>query len=480
MLFVYTKQSQEIVFELMRLMVFTLLLSYFQVSAQSTDIIYEIKNASDSFYILGHHMDDQRVIFDTLRNTSNGVLHIKYEESTAPGLYFIYGPYGQFYQEFIINENTFQITTDGTYEGTTVTDSKENDVFVRFQKSSLTIQKQVSEYNQLLQKSSEYDSLKIIDRVSKLELELKDLRNRLAAEKPELLVSKILALLNPVELNKEDYSNLDEVQKQQQQYIDYRRKFKKRLDFNEEGLLRTPVFKRNVMRYVTEVIPQVPDSIIHELNAILYAIESDSLIFRYWLSTFTTHYEKSKIMGMQAVLVHLLDSYYLTDKVDWISEETRVKIEQEVALMKPNQVGKPAPPLVLVDSAMETQQPLKISNDYLVLYFYDPDCGVCKKKTPILKENYLELKKLDVEVVAINIASEINKWKNYIKENRLEWVNLADPAYKSTFRERYNIKSTPFLYVLDQNRKIIARKLGVEQVVDFITNYRKLMGQDSY
>ena len=35
----------------------------------------------------------------------------------------------------------------------------------------------------------------------------------------------------------------------------------------------------------------------------------------------------------------------------------------------------------------------------------------------------------------------------------------------------YNVRTTPQVYVLDQQRKIIAKKLDVEQLVDFLENY---------
>ena len=35
----------------------------------------------------------------------------------------------------------------------------------------------------------------------------------------------------------------------------------------------------------------------------------------------------------------------------------------------------------------------------------------------------------------------------------------------------YNVRTTPQLYVLNQERKIIAKKIDEEQVLDFIENY---------
>ena len=114
---------------------------------------------------------------------------------------------------------------------------------------------------------------------------------------------------------------------------------------------------------------------------------------------------------------------------------------------------------------------LELPAEYLVLYFYDPDCGHCKKKTPILKAAYQELLNMGVEVVAANIASEEAKWKSYIIENELNWVNVADMDFQSNFRMDYNIKTTPTIYILNNERKIIAKGLDAEQVVEFIESF---------
>ena len=43
----------------------------------------------------------------------------------------------------------------------------------------------------------------------------------------------------------------------------------------------------------------------------------------------------------------------------------------------------------------------------------------------------------------------------------------------SHFDFYYNVQSTPMVYILDKNKKIIAKKLAVEDIGSFIDNYRK-------
>jgi thiol-disulfide isomerase/thioredoxin len=124
---------------------------------------------------------------------------------------------------------------------------------------------------------------------------------------------------------------------------------------------------------------------------------------------------------------------------------------------------------MLLDTLERPVNALSIQADFTVLYFYDPDCGHCKKKTPALRDLYHDkLKDMGVIVVAADIKKETDKWKKYIRDQKLDWINLADPHMRSNFRYEYNIETTPQLYILDDEKKIIAKKLDVEQIEEFI------------
>jgi len=49
-----------------------------------------------------------------------------------------------------------------------------------------------------------------------------------------------------------------------------------------------------------------------------------------------------------------------------------------------------------------------------------------------------------------------------------EWTNVWDPTYNSNFRKLYDVTTTPIIYILDKNKKIIAKRLDVESSVKFL------------
>jgi hypothetical protein len=51
----------------------------------------------------------------------------------------------------------------------------------------------------------------------------------------------------------------------------------------------------------------------------------------------------------------------------------------------------------------------------------------------------------------------------------------VEPPTLSRFDSLYNVDSTPLIYILDRDKKIIAKRLSVDDVPSFIETYRKYM-----
>jgi thiol-disulfide isomerase/thioredoxin len=134
------------------------------------------------------------------------------------------------------------------------------------------------------------------------------------------------------------------------------------------------------------------------------------------------------------------------------------------------------------------------------LYFWDPECGHCKKVTPKLVTLYNEkFKNRNIEVFAVGkgIGKDFESWKKYIRENNMNFINVAVtnsiyevakatpeklvPVYAGekgkpttleslNFQTTYDLYSTPRIFVLDKDKKIIAKNLSISQLEDLMDN----------
>ena len=116
-----------------------------------------------------------------------------------------------------------------------------------------------------------------------------------------------------------------------------------------------------------------------------------------------------------------------------------------------------------------------VKSKYTVLIFWDPDCSHCQKALPKLKENYDKtLRQKGVEVFSVDIEDDTERWKKFIIENKLKWINTHDKYKQSHLRDIYNISNTPIIYLLDENKTIKAKKIDVNQLNSYVDFLEKL------
>jgi thiol-disulfide isomerase/thioredoxin len=108
-----------------------------------------------------------------------------------------------------------------------------------------------------------------------------------------------------------------------------------------------------------------------------------------------------------------------------------------------------------------------------------PNCGHCQKEIPKLKEIYDKWKDKSVMVYAVDIEVDEVKWKKFINEHHLDWINVNDVNHQSNFRQLYDIYSTPIIYILDDKKVIRAKRIGVEQIDDFLTHMETVVQKKS-
>lgn len=212
-------------------------------------------------------------------------------------------------------------------------------------------------------------------------------------------------------------------------------------------------------------------------------------MYKYIVNFITNKYMNSKIMGMDAVFVHMAENYYFDGKADWMSEKQLKDWKERVKKTKPLLIGKQAPMISLADTSGERFISLgNLDAKYTIVYFWDPDCGHCQTATPKLKKAYDSLKTRGVEVYAVGTPLKNKEWKKYIRKHDLNWINVSDNPHinnnpreylgrtdlkSMNFRDTYDIYSTPRIFLLDEDKTIIAKELGIDKVANYIDRLLK-------
>ena len=253
-------------------------------------------------------------------------------------------------------------------------------------------------------------------------------------------------------------------------------------DLTDDTFVNTPYLQQKIDRYINDLTMQTPDSVVATVDYILERAEKNENVFRFALPYLVNKYYKPKIMGLDKVFVHIADRYYATGKADWISEESKKKITDDAYMNKHVLLGNFAPKINVQlydpekeEFTTELMSPYDVEAEFTIVFLWKPGCGHCKAMADKLKPFYEEWKDKGVEVFSISSANHLDLEKAIkdIKAKEMPWIITADPYSRERAMIKYYGTSLPKLYVLDKDKRIIANRIGVEQIVDVMENYKK-------
>lgn len=438
-----------------------------------------VKGIKPEAFTLGHYFGaSQYITKDTTQADANGNLLFEGAKALPGGLYMILSPSKKRVMDLIIGaEQHFSFSTDtaNIVGHMQVKGSPDSELYYKYQQH---VSGYTSEIN-LLQRQLQFrQDLMTTTKINNLRRQLMEYYKQFAQENSNSLTGKIMRAGAEVELptppkrpdGKPDSAWL---------FHYYKAHFWDNFDFSDERLVRTPILQRKIDRYMQELTLQQTDSLIQSADFIIEkALKAGNKEMQaYCIWYLTNQAENPTIIGGDAVFVHLADKYYLGGLMPITDPTTVENIREKVNTIKPVLVGKTMPALSLTDTAGKAISLNDLKNKYVILFFYDPDCGHCRQSTPALKALQEKYKTtLDLQVFAASVARAPEQWKKYIRDFGVQnWVHGYDYSFRINFRKDYDVNNTPMIYVLDKNKKIIARRIPVEQLEGFLDYYEQTL-----
>jgi thiol-disulfide isomerase/thioredoxin len=178
----------------------------------------------------------------------------------------------------------------------------------------------------------------------------------------------------------------------------------------------------------------------------------------------------------------MVDTYYKTGKAFWTTDNLLKKITDRADKLRPILIGNIAPNMALLDTTLKYYIQLwSVVADYTIMVFWDPDCGHCKKELESLKAFYEENNNdYSVAVYSICTDTSLTRWKEKIKEKGIEdFINVnGTRSALGNYQELYDVFATPLIFVLDNEKKIIAKKIGADNVPVFVKQYAAIRKEE--
>lgn len=459
------------------LLLAVLFFSFSAFAQKGHNLQVDIEGYDQTDLYLAYYYGDKQFILDTAKVNTNGSFTFAGDEPLAPGMYLVVlAPDNNFFQVLIEEgEQNFQIkTTKDDLTGTLkFKNSPENTRFYDYLAYLGSVRPRAEEVNGKMQNAADpSEKAKLQVELEKINQGVIDYQEGILREHPKSFTALIIRSNKGVDMP--EFEGTAE-EKQMKAWLYTREHYFDDFDPADGRLLRTQFLLQRVETFVDKLHYQVPDSTIQAIDVILKKMEPAEETYKYYLIHFLNKYASSKIVGQDAIYVHLALNYYAKGKAPWVEKEQLEKITEDAKKLEPLLIGKIAPDVKLQKQDGSKVSLYGIDSEYTILYFWRYDCGHCKESTPYMKEFYDNFKNRGVKILSIctKQGDEIPGCWDYIKENEIQdWMHTVDPY--SLYMLDYNVKTTPQVYVMDKNKKIIMKKIGAEQLADVMDRLIKM------
>ncbi len=461
------------------------------------NISLTIPGLSNDSLLFGHYFSETVILKDTFFTDVAGKSVIQGKKSLPHGMYTIILP-GQKRFDLILGEDQqFDVAADTLdfVKHTRIKGSDENRVFYEYLGFLDSKRKDADKLQKRIMNSiSSVDSTAAREEMTKLNSGVKDYISEIISKNKNLFISKFLLAMKEIEVPEAPRDNDGNMIDSSFQVKYYKYHYWDYFDASDVRLLRTPLYEKKLTSYLDHWVYPDPDSIFGEVDWLIKESRSDTLLFKYMLTTLFNYYAKSKYVGMDAVYAYIGEKYFIPEAT-WSEKEFIEKLKERIEKINPLTIGKVAPDMRLVrlsddhfkaalkDSALKSN-PYEgtffnlsdIDASFTILYFWEADCGHCKKTIPVLLDLFEKLKDKGVQVISINMLGGIEgkkKWVEFINEHHLYgWINAWNP-YDFAYREAYDVNSSNILYLLDGQKRILAKLISPEQAEQIINNELK-------
>lgn len=467
--------------KLLRTLSLVLLGGFLSLAASAKDG-YKIKvkftDKSDTLAYLAHYFGKPLPTIyktDSASFDKNGVATFESSEPVLGGIYIVMLSDKATYFEFLLDNGadmSITATASKLPTGLVFKNSPENE---RFQEYVSYLQK-FGEQQKSLQARMEGaktadDTAAIRTEARKQSKQLMDYRRDYAKKYPNTLLTNIFKALETPQVPEGDHFLPDGTRDTTFAYNYYKSHYWDGFDFTDDRLIHTPIYDAKLDEYFNKLVVPVSDSMNKEADWILKQTRGQKELFKYSLWWLTRNAETSKIMGMDEVFVYLVENYYMKGDAYWLDHEALEKYYDRARKIAPNLIGNVAPEIKLQDIKGKQHALSAVKAKYTVVAFWDPTCGHCMKEIPALDSLYnKELKQRGVKVYSVKTEGPDEKWQEAIKNHpgMEEWINVYDPNNTSDFRSKYDIYSTPVIYLLDENKIIRGKRLDHSNILEVI------------
>jgi peroxiredoxin len=464
-----------------RALVFSLLslfLSLTSFGQKGYEIKVKLSNYSQEKLILGFQLGDKSYIKDSAMVDKNGWFTFENKETSLdPGVYIVLmKPDNQYFQILIDdNDQHFSFEADGKEPLKTLKTkgSNQNNQFYEYLRFLDKKRVDAEGLKKLTgPENSESVKKKAEDELEKINKDVRKYQDELCLKNQNTLMAALIKGSQDIEVP--EFKNLPDSLNKIARYYYFKNHYFDNIELTNKKLLKTNVLFQKVDYYVQKLCVQHPDTISAGVNRILNLMHPNEDIFKFYLIHFLNYYAKSNIVGFDAVYVNIVENFYAKGLAPWTEKDQLDKIMKEARQLKPILIGKQAPNIKMFKEDGSTISLYDVQSDFVILLFWNPDCGHCKKEMPQVVSMEKKYKDRGVKIFSVCTAlrDKVSTCWDFVKEKEMQdFLNVVDPDVSSGYYSMYKVQQTPMTFILDRNKKIISKRISPEQLEEVMDHF---------
>ena len=434
---------------------------------------------------LGYYYGKIKALADSAQLNGNGDGLFSGETRLPGGVYFIVSPNRAILFELLIDsQQRFSVSADTTNlpESVAFTGSPDNTLFQTYTRYTAGKGREITADQAALTAARKAGDSATVrsdrEKIRQLNEAITNYREELARKYPTTLLAVLFQALKEPEIppaSRQPGGKYDSAFA----FHYFKEHYWDGLSFSDERLTRTPVFEPRLDKYFRQLVPPEPDSIEKEADRMLLEARVSKPMFQYLMVYFVQKYVNPEYMGQDAVFVHLFDKYINSGETEFFTEKYRKYLNDRAYSIMANLIGEPAANLEMVDSNGALRPLYGVNANYIIVCFWDPTCSHCKEVVPRLDSMYkAKWKQEGIKIYGVMVDGGRDQWIQFIKDHNLsDWTHVyetkehqdaTEKAGQPGFRQLYDVYQTPTLYLLDKDKRIIAKKLSYEQLDEVI------------
>lgn len=441
--------------------------------AQSWLIQGTIENAEEGPVLLASFQGDRFLVVDSME-TSSGFFYFVLPAEAMPGIYrLIYADRtGEVrnqnrFVEFIFHGENMEIFVSSTEWGPVpyFENSRENPVYKEFMEFELSYEAELMDlYGQLYPESTKSENRDlVVRRYNDLQRERTWFMDSLSYLYPDLYAIRIMnAFRSPFVPG--EMSHLQRIDTLKQCFFDH-------AAIDDPALLAAPVYTYKLIDYLSLFKnialdrEEQEEQFLEAIDLIMANVSGDpelrGFVVEFLLEGFA-------LLDMEKVQMHLAD-HYLDETCQ--SDLVALVLSRMEGYKKMSEGGQ-APDFILRDVEGKSYQLSRMESPWVLVMFWSSTCEGCRKLMPDLHQWYLTENNMDLEVVAISMDTSVLNFEYLYEQIAPRWITAHDPlGWHGKVASDYYVYATPSLFLLDRQRKIVAKPTSFRQ---FLRSVKKL------